>query len=195
MSTAGTLYDETIRNGMYTLISAAVVSSPVAEIVFTDLGPDSGYSSFMFDIDTVIPSVALANLAMQVSSDNGATWRTDANYNFYSTFYLYAGGGEPGCAFYGPPQGGNWANQFYIAISGDGNGFSSRVRSLGVGINHRQWSWNSNCYYSGSSNASLWGAGFYGVSVTLNAVRFIIETGTFTAGAIRLYGLNTGALV
>ena len=191
MSTAGTLYDEALRNGMLVLLATNVASNS-ASLNFTDLG--GPYSGYLFDLDTLKPNVN-SNLILCVSGDNGATFKT-TDYNYQGTLYLYSAGAAPGYAFYGGNgQGGGWLTNFYLALSVDGNGVSGRVRSCGLSPNHRQWLWDTECYVGSQGTQTLIGAGFYGPSMTINAVRFAFDGGNIASGAIRLYGLRTGDLV
>ena len=95
MTTAGTLYDEALRNGMLVLLATNTASNST----FLDFtGTDGPYTSYWFDIDQIVPSVA-ANLWLRVSTDGGASFIA-TGYVFQSSFYYYSSG-TPGYSFFG----------------------------------------------------------------------------------------------
>jgi len=187
MSTAGTLYDDTIKNGYAKLLNISTVSTPVTSI---DLScAYAGYDSYLFELDQLFLDNCM--LLLRASGDNGATYPTTGCQWVLHTMFL----GE-GPAIYRSYANGTLGVYDYTQISHvafPANAISGRVR---LTTDQR-----SNILFktAGVHPANLeqlnWGCSYIdGLGGPINKLRFFPHGGgSFSAGTIRTYGFRTGA--
>ena len=192
MSTVGTLYDETIKNGFAKLLAVQVVSSPVATIDF--VAPfTSTYDNYIFDVDC-LQSDNTSNYFMFYPSVNsgvswlnlenlwaiGAIWSHQAITTYGSTIYTGArtymqmtydaqyGPLPLSCTIYfnrGPPGSGG----------------------------EKQYQWTNIYRTPGTGACMTWGNGATNSTYAMmTGIRFLYSGGNIISGAIRVYGIKTG---
>jgi hypothetical protein len=168
-------------------LSSQTVSS-ASSVVFTGLS--TLYDIYQFQITSMVASINNAALLMQMSVDDGATWKN--TNNIWSWVYSFITGGAVAYGHNSISEGSN----AYFRIGGVTNstfGNNSEVMlylSSGSGMN--TLSWRSVDYYDagggvyqviGSGNEESDGS-------PCNAVRFYFSTGNMATGRISMYGLR-----
>jgi hypothetical protein len=186
MSTAGTLYDDTIKNGYGKLLNVSTVSTPVTSIDVSCAY--AGFDSYLFELDQLFLDNLL--LLLRASSDNGATYPAAGCQWVLHTMFL---GGTPPYRSYANGTLGVYDYTQLSHAAYPANAISGRVRitpdarsnimfkTAGVhNTNYEQLNWG--CTY------------FDGVGGPVNKLRFFPHGGgSFSAGSIRTYGFRTGA--
>jgi hypothetical protein len=197
MSTAGTLYDETVKNGFAKLLSAQTVTNVSAVDFVAPLAFALGYRTFWFDFYNLVCNTNNDRFVANVSWDGGTSWGPDFLWSFircyshqaadtYGSVALSpsaAGGVYRGVMWLGHDQAANLyiSGRLYFHRGVQGaSGYrgcygemTGRHPSAGVSIiSHAQFSWFSPADF--------------------NAIRFYF-TGSTMSGTIRCYGLKTGS--
>lgn len=175
--------------GALTLVSSTSISSGAANVTFTGLN-FSTYKAYVVEILSVINSSSTI-FSIQVSTDNGSTWKTSGYLSSLSYVYNVAGGGS--------------SSNFAISTSyfqiGSGSGSAAYPISARVelpGPNPATASGFATVMYqmvnanpSGPDVINYFGGGFntsgYG---NYNAIKVFPSSGTMSSGTINLYGLT-----
>jgi hypothetical protein len=190
MSTAGTLYDETIKNGFAKLLSAQVVTNVSVVDFVAPLAFALGYRTFWFDLDNLLCNSDGQRLVSYVSTDGGASWGGDYLWSFIRCYSHNA------ADFYGSVAlGGGYRANMFVGDTAAANLYTSgrlyfhRIQAGASGT--RALYGEIVCRYTGrvtlmSHSQHTW----FGGDPT--AIRFQYTAGTMS-GAIRLYGLKTGS--
>jgi hypothetical protein len=191
MSTVGTLYDETIKNGCTKLLSAQVVTNVSVVDFVAPLSFALGYRTFLFDFDNLKCSTDSNRLVAYASTDGGASWGGDYLWSFIrvythsaADFYgsVALGGGYRANMFVGDTQwvSGYISGFYYFHRQAAGAG-GIRVSYGEVIIRHPS---------VGVTSMQHSQANWFGGDV--NAIRFTYP-GSLMSGTIRCYGLKTGS--
>lgn len=188
MTTAGTLYDETVGGGFAKLLNSTVISNG-ATLVGISL--PSAYDAFMFDLESIYCTGQPAFL-IRVSIDNGATWLQSYYWSMSTVFSYNANAWSP----YGSHTlgGGHttwlgWSHGWF-----DGHPLGGRVRLFqNSGTNAFstvlfRYSCPQPSYYTACNVGSGWWPG----GTAINAIAFLPSGGSFTGGTIRMYGMRKG---
>jgi len=178
----------TPASGAMTLVSSATASSS-SYIIFTGLDY-TVYKEYMIIVSGVIPSQSGYALCMQMSNDNGATYKTGANAYYFNVLFL------------GNPAYNNTStNEAYIAFSTPGgldSTSSFNGMNLNIYLNSLTKTSHNGIYYNGFAEdvsfggAPIFGGGqLVGFSGPINAVRFFINIGRLlSSGTFKLYGIT-----
>lgn len=189
MSTAGTLYDETIKNGYAEFLSAQNVGTAGA-VAFS---LPAGYDSYLFDLDALYYNTEGAAIIGRVSTDNGASYKAD-NY-WWSATTIWSNQPNPTFSQYGSVVLGGGHTTWLFMSHGHwlGHPGMGRVKVQPTGnVSNVLWKTGilaSNPYY----NSTHIGSGWWASSPIINAFMFLPHVGAFNGGTIRLFGLKTGA--
>ena len=195
MSTVGTLYDETVKFGFAKLLSVQSVTSAsfIDFIAPFAAGEVDKYSSYIFEIDGLVPTVD-ASLWILVSTDGGATWKTSGGGYSWEWGYAYAN--NPAVNYYGSiTLGTTYMDHFQTGGSTYGlYAIDGRVKfNPGSNVGVKNFGWELSCLPGGSgSMAFAFGGGGYHLLSGINGVRFMFTVNTINSGTIRLYGLRKG---
>ena len=193
MSTVGTLYDETVKNGFAKLLS---VQTFTGVYVCDFVAPLSSleYRTFWFDIDNLIGSNTDQYLFMYTSHDGGATWNTTTNY-----WVILIGYSHTTTAFYGSVMAGAPA-QAYLQPGGSVQygplPLAGRVYFYRSSVNEgggKVFEWHITFRHPSYGMCCTWGGGGYYGHHGINGVRFQYNAGATMTGAIRCYGLKKGS--
>lgn len=187
MSTAGTLYNETIQNGFAELLSVQNCGT-AGSVGFT---LPAGYDSYLFDLDALYYNTHNVLLAARVSVDNGANWQV-ANY-WWSATTIWSNLPNPTFSQYGSNTLGGGYETFLFLSHGNwaGHAGMGRVRVYPTN-NVSNVLWKTGTLQDNNYNACHIGSGFWASGPAINAVLFFPGSGLFNGGTIRLFGLRTG---
>ena len=190
MSTAGTLYDETIKNGFAKLLSITACGTAAT----VGISIPTGYDSYWFDLDALYFTLDNGFLVARVSTDNGASYKADSYWWSATTIWGNLPAGT--VSQYGSSVlGGGHTTWLFLT---HGNWIShpamGRVRIWPTGANISTVVWKTGSLQNGNYNATHFGSGFYASSsLIVNAMQFLTGNGgTFNGGTIRLFGLKNG---
>lgn len=149
----------------------------------------TGYAGYLFILDNVIPAAA-GSFGVQVSDDNGATYKTAANYANAVLGYTTAAA----AANYGGAADARIllcnANNVSNVNPGVSGWFLLPNPVGGAGLYvfaQSQVSFSDGVNYNVASGVGAWTGGF----ISIDAVRFISAAGAITSGNIRCYGLRS----
>jgi hypothetical protein len=194
MTTAGTLYEETIKNGFAKFLASATAANS-ATIDF--VAPFTlGFNTYYWDLCNIRHTVNQAGLYVRVSGDGGATYHSAGGYR-YVVFQGYAliAGNAMGSIAGGQNLAMSMGNgsQTDTPVSGRlilNNGTSPTDRM-------RQFTWQlASYYYSGGGVMHHFGGGTGNADIAgyppVNAIRFYSSSGNLKDGIIRMYGLRKG---
>lgn len=187
LSLTGTTLNAAAGGGGGLVYLATRTASASAYLEFLSL-ITSTYDNYLFQISALI-GAGNGALALQVSTDNGATWKTSADYP-YALRYVDStgalgvnsntGGYTAGGGIYGG-QAGGWTPM--LGCTGDISMFNALNAAMPTLFHvHTTIEGGSFVYYDF--------AGFinYKVANAVNAVRFYYDSSNIASGTIRLYG-------
>ena len=188
MSTAGTLYDETIKNGYAKLLMTQTASNAAA-IDFTL--PYTEFDSFEFDLDC-IKTTAADWFLICCSNDGGVSFPASADY-WWAALTQWANVAPPALShFSGELLGAPHTTFLLIAHATTvGHNMSGRVRLVMTPGTVSQFRWRISGTNPSNLHFTHAGAGMRYVA-GLNAVRFFPYTGLISQGTIRMYGMRKG---
>jgi hypothetical protein len=192
MSTVGTLYEKTIKNGYAKLLAIQDVVSPVANISF--VAPfTSTYDNYIFDIDSLQSDNTGAYFLFYPSVDSGASWLQSELLWSLAGVWSHRAVQTYGSTIY--PGARVYMQQTYDAQYGplpmSGTIYFNRGPPGSGG--EKQFFW-MNTYRSPSYGSGFtWGNGAANSSYALmTGIRFAYSSGNIIAGAIRVYGIKMG---
>jgi hypothetical protein len=175
--------------GAMTLISSNTLTSGQASLSITGMN-FSTYKLYVVEVLSVICS-AVTNYYIQVSTDNGSSWKTSG----YLNSMLYSNGisttavtalGSNTTAFRVGPGFGSAAYPACVKIE-----FPSPSPTSPSGFASFRFTGEVNPAGSGPDIAAAFGGGFnnsgYG---DYNAIKIFPSSGTFTSGIINVYGVT-----
>lgn len=148
------------------------------------------YDEYQFELLGIVPSGNLVAPCLRFSTDGGANWDSTAAHYAYSSMQHSSGGsgtgGSQSATFIGLTYGGiNTGDAAAKTMSG-----SWKLSLVGGGTYYvRLWGLYSTIYDSGYPSEGGISEGTYLQTTAPNAVRFWMNSGTFTAGTIRSYGI------
>jgi hypothetical protein len=188
MSVAGTLYDETIKNGYADFLQAINVGTASAVGFALPLG----YDSYLFDLDALYYNTDNAALIGRVSTDNGASYKTDSYW--WSATTIWSNQPNPTVSQYGSVVLGGGHTTWLWLSHGNwlGHAGMGRVKVQPSG-NVSNVLWKTGTLQNGNYNAAHVGSGWWASSPAVNAFMFLPHVGVFNGGTIRLFGLKNGA--
>jgi hypothetical protein len=190
MSTAGTLYDETVGGGFAKLLNSTVISNG-ASLVGISL--PVGYDAFLIDLESIFCTGQPAFI-IRVSIDNGASWIA-ANY-YWSMSTIFSNDPVNTWRPYGSftlgdphPTWLGWSHGFI-----DGYPLGGRVRVFpNSGANaFSTILFRYSCVHPTLYTACNVGSGWWPGGTAINAIAFLPSSSSFTSGTIRLYGMRKG---
>ena len=155
-------------------------ASASASLAFTSM-LSSTYNNYEIDLNDIVLSTATTELTLQVSTDNGSTWKTSGYIS--NSAYIVSGspgyiGTTSGCALIASPYTLIDAIQGTVRFSNP-NSTTTKFRCYGDTV----WENSSNVLIRALINAQYSTTG-----TAVNAVRLIPVAGTITSGTARLYG-------
>ena len=195
MSTAGTLFDETIKNGYSKLLGTGIVDPPntsVTSIAFSLLDT-LGFDSYWFDLSGVRPSVQ-DHLCMRVFL--GGIGYSSGMYHYHSTQILFGSPDNTTGTYTGISPG--WSDQFFLGTNCQPtHPLSGRVALMNDARrsdNWKQFIWHTAMYSAGADIIRTHiGSGFSeGSSAPLTTVQFFFGGAYFAYATIRCYGFRMG---
>ena len=194
MSTVGTLYDETIKNGFGKLLSVNEVVSPVANVDI--VAPfTSAYDNYIFDIDALQSDNTGAYFLFYPSVDGGASFTQTGLLWSLGCVWSHQAGSTFGSVYYGAgPQ--TYMQQTYDAQYGPLPLHCVILFNRGPpgGGGERQYLWTNMHRSPGYGSGFTWGNGANNASYAMmTGIRFRYSSGNIISGAIRVYGVKTGA--
>ena len=192
MSTVGTLYDETIKNGFAKLLSIQYAPAGTASINFVSEF-SSAYDAYLFDIDNIFMARDDCHFILRVSIDGGASWRVD-NY-YWSCSTLFSNQNPNIHNAYGSATLGGvhltWMMLTHASIIG--HPLSGRVRFFPNNENSLSHVlWRTVGIQPSLYTQVNMGGGFWPYGNFVNGIQFLAHAGTIS-GNIRMYGMRTGA--
>lgn len=182
--TGGTVNATTLQVGSndVSMVKISSASASGSSVVFSSI-PSSGYSKFILRLEDVVSSTvaSLDNARIQVSTDNGSTWKTTSG-----DYQLVNGGGASTyLATCEVPAASSSFKHGHAEINLFGLGNSSRA-TYGQVVSALAASSSSVQSENGSSSNGVRAA-----AEADNAMRVILASGsTFASGTIGLYGLK-----
>lgn len=197
MSTVGTLYDETVKNGFAKLLSAQVLTNASYVDFIAPLAYNLGYRTYWFDFDHLqITSGGNDRLVSYVSWDGGVNWCPD---HLWSIIRCYSHNASdtygsvalnPSGSPTAPYRDVLWIGLDQVAVGYQSGRLYFHRGAAGAGgyrplygemtglqsgqialLQHAQYTWHAQNQF--------------------NAIRFRYTVGLMT-GVIRCYGLKTG---
>lgn len=182
----GAEIDAVVSGASLIKIQTQTVSTAVSSVDFTT-GIDSTYSRYIIVADNVLNSAG-GNLELEVSDDGGTSYKS-SNYKYHSSRT------DSGASTYNG-QNSNTAASFLIT-----SGTTSAVAAARGFTIHIHDPSNAATYTGisglGVSNDTSLNAQFINVvghhqeAIAINALRFSLSTGNFTAGTFTLYGIKS----
>jgi hypothetical protein len=192
MSTVGTLYDKTIKNGYAKLLAVTEVVSTVSVIDF--VSPfTSTYDNYIFELESLQSDNTGAFFMFYPSNNSGASWLQSENLWSLAGVWSHREGATYGSTIYSGSR--VYMQQTYDAQYGplpmSGIIYFNRG-APGTG-GEKQFLW-TNVYRSPSYGAGVtWGNGAANISYAMmTGIRFLYSSGNIIAGAIRVFGIKTG---
>jgi hypothetical protein len=182
--------------GALTFISKSTVSGTPSSIEFTS-GIDSTYETYMFLLEGITNDSTLDGsqsvLQLDVSSDGGTSYGINA-YSATSANYSINGG--QALSYLSALDSVNSTNP--VSLSGYGETGDTGYNNSGTVYLHNPTSSTLTKYavgrisYKNSGGVGdLLSAARFDYSSDIDAVKFKLSTGNFTAGSISLYGVKT----
>lgn len=175
-----------------TMLSVQTASAS-SSLAFTSL-ITSTYTAYQLVLQDIKLSTT-TYLKLQVSFDNGSTWKTTNSYNFAGIYIAATGGGTVGSVTgYGGSNAADFAIMASTAIqSGADARMAGTINLIGpASATQFAASWDIMMLISGGYAQHIQAGGFFydGTSPPVNAVRLIPNSGTITSGTATLYGLQ-----
>lgn len=190
MTTAGTLYDETVTRGFGKLLSAQTASNSASIIFLSPLS--NAHDSYWIELDCLKPATGGSIvLRMHLSSDNGSTWLGSGNY-WYGGWAVY----------------GNRSTSYdvhldnaqlrQVATTRTDFSVSGWVRMVAAPLSttnsYKGFFWSGNAVYDNSdyftTNEMSGGHSYTSLTAPINGIRFTFSTGNIASGSIRMWGLR-----
>lgn len=188
MSTAGTYYDETIKNGYAKLLMTQTASNSSA-VDFTL--PVTEFDSYEFDLSCIKIATDGA-LLIRCSNDGGASFPASADY-WWAALDVWANAAPPAISHYGSAVLGSPQDTWLLMSHAlwAGNNVSGRIRLVLSPGTVSQLRWCISGLHPSLYTYTNTGAGMRYVG-GLNVVRFLSYTSTIGSGTIRMYGMRRG---
>lgn len=166
-------------SGNLVLISDQTASAS-ASLLFTGIG--STYDNLKLLFYGVTSSAASANLGLQISYDNGATYKSDANYNLG---YMIGNNAAPTVNW----AAGQTSGQIVGAFSNAANGqVSGEVTLFNVTASKFPQFVTTGMESGGTQGLFTLGCNYVGSAGAVNAFKILPSSGTFS-GTFKLYGV------
>ena len=157
-------------------------ASASADIQFLNLAADTNYE---IKLDSVRPTTDSTHLFMEVSDDNGATWKT-TGYEVEMTRTQSAAQSHESVTT-GLKLSNNQGN-----AAAENGGFKVWFGDLGNTTGHKQFYGSGTYLQLTTDDIRVETGGFYtGNTAAINAVRFIYSSGTIAEGVFKLRGETT----
>lgn len=171
----------TLNSDSYFPISSVLISND--SVVDFDL---TGYDSYEFVLDNVVPSTNVAALLMRVSTDGGSTFKSGASDYRYS--YISIEGGTVS----GTTDDANNAIDLTKSEVSDtsSKGITGIINTSKLN-NSKQTTFISSLDYAESTadfGVGVRGNAAYEAVTTVNAVRFYFSSGNLSSGRISVFG-------
>lgn len=174
--------EETALGGVYV---SSVTASASPTVVFTGLSTYDVYTIVLSDVASANDAV---NLLLRVSTDNGSSYVSSANYGWTGF------SSDSAAATAAAGSGGATSMQLMASM---GNADASEAGSGVVQLVHRgSGSSVSRFLFDFSYRGSVptyfrsVGSGSYNVGAAVNALQFFMSAGNIARGTFRLYGLK-----
>lgn len=179
-----------VQAGVWQHIETQVASSD-ANLDFVT-GFDGDYDYYQILISHLLPATDGTHLYIQVSEDNGSTWKSGAgDYRYVENFVSF----DSTEAF----TSTGYASETALAmLQGIGNGANEGIRTLTIQLNRPNDTGYTAFSCQGSAvNAGLgipqgiWAEGeYWGSTNAVNALRFLFASGNIASGTITLMGMK-----
>jgi len=185
MSIVNTTFEREIKFGYGRHLLTQVAASS-ASIAFVD-DLTNKFDVYLFDISDLLPTDMAAMLYMYVSGDGGATWLT-TNY-FWSYLYTLSHG-------VGSSVGSGTDSKIILCGNSANNsslGGEVRWTRSDATFTDNYFSYQISIAHSAAGQMMCIGGGNRRGSGDVNGIKFQFNVGNIASGAIRLYGMRTGA--
>lgn len=180
---SGVLTATSGSGGVQTLLSTQTISTPQATIDFT--GISGSYDLYQLVITNLKLSTNGAYPVLQISDDNGSTWKT-ASYD-WSYSGLQSNSGTPLASNSTSDSGYMFAGTGGVSSSGAVNA-TLYLRNLGSSTVTKYFSAESGSYYSGSNDQFFRSGGqYFGSTAIINGIRIKASSGN-VSGKLSLIG-------
>lgn len=171
--------------GMGVLLDTQTASAST-ELDFTS-SIDGTYDKYIFEITKLVPSVTGEGLYFRTSTDGGSSFDATA-YDYHTSNSASGSASYAGAA-------GSAATQIALALSLGSNTASHGGYNGTVTLNAPNDAVYTSVYSIGATNetsavSQQTCSGRREVAEDVNAVRFFPQSGNFTSGVIRMYGIN-----
>jgi hypothetical protein len=189
MSIAGTLYDEVVTSGFGKLLSVNTANNSASLVFGTGL-ENTSYDSYWFDLDNLFSASNIYVYMLISDAGSSGPWFTTYYHSDQSLFM-----NDAQVAYYYGSNivGSHWTTHIILLHQNIiGRPVSGRVR-LYQGPEttaYRQIIFQSNSYHSTLNATSMTGGGFATNPTRVKGVAFYPDTGTFSSGTIRMYGVK-----
>jgi len=198
MSTANTLYDETVVRGRGKLLQTQVIGTPTNGVFIVAPLADPAFDTFVIEWYNAIPSADLGFIYARISNNGGVSYDVTESYQWQFA-QRYASHATPGVGAASWAAGAGGHRSYFHLTSGlligyRCNGLLTFFRGYGnSGIKQFSWVTQGWCSTSGYGHTTTIGSGGHGAMNLPNAIALVISTGTFTQGTFRTFGLRKGA--
>jgi hypothetical protein len=162
-----------------------LTASASAALEFTSLA--TGYD-YRIEMEDITPATNGVNLQLQVSTDNGSTWKSGASDYLWSLLSNHSSTATASGATSSGAVAQLVLAQSISNSSADGVSGTIRIKRPNVTSNAKKLTTEINSCNSSSQRQNIRGAGTYAGSTTaVNAVRLIMSGGNIASGIARLY--------
>ena len=165
--------------GMMSLVTRTNISSPVGQVVFTNLEANN-YHKFVFQgIDST--NNGGEDFCLQLSDDNGSSYYAGSNYK-WSYWQHYSAGSNNQTASSGD---GKICMADGFHNSGADEGLHGELTISNIGNGQRPFAWFQTAHKADSTNKlrATTGSGFLENGATVNSIKFFFDTGNITGSS------------
>ncbi len=170
-----------------------ILQTTATGATFVEFSNLTAYDNYVIDLHHVRPTNDAVQMFMQISDDNGATYKTTGYHRSINGRTSQVGGGaavvqgtnESSFQMHANVNIGNDANRGLY-----GHLLLMDVRSAAAEKLFRGWTVNIN--KDDLQVTSYLGGGRLAQTAAYNAAKFYFTSGTYAAGTFRLYGVDNG---
>jgi len=148
----------------------------------------STYDEYVFELVNVVPTTNTDDLWSRVSTNAGVSYDSSANYWYAAS---YAGSNAAGGAI-GAESGAQWkiatSSLSNTAAAGGVSGHLRIFSPLSASL-HKQYIGQTTFLATDGHRYVLNQGGSWTLTTAVNAIRFVMSTGTIASGTIRCYGV------
>lgn len=173
--------------GSVVFISETIISGTPTTVDITS-GIDSTYDTYIVDVIGLTPSTDGANMQMRITTDGGSTFKSGASDYQYHTW-----ANTTTAATYAGTNATTTNVQVGFTMgNGSGDSYNAQftLHNPSSSTEYFQWDWQG-AQKRTTTGKALGGIGQYaGATTAVDGFQFLLTTGTFAGGTIRLYGIS-----